>query len=132
VKSAAIAEAALEQAIKYAQEREAFGRSLSKFQALRFKLATMATKVEAAKALAYKAAWLYETGQPCVKEASMAKYFSAEVADEVTRDAVQIHGGYGYITEYPVERMYRDAKLASITEGTSEIQQLIISKEIGL
>lgn len=132
VKSAAIAEAALEQAIKYAKEREAFGRSLSKFQALRFKLATMATKVEAAKALAYKAAWLYETGQPCVKEASMAKYFSAEVADEVTRDAVQIHGGYGYITEYPVERMYRDAKLASITEGTSEIQQLIISKEIGL
>ena len=132
VKSAAIAEAALQQAIKYAKEREAFGRPLSKFQALRFKLATMATKVEAAKALAYKAAWLYSTGQPCVKEASMAKYFSAEVADEVTRDAVQIHGGYGYIVEYPVERLYRDAKLASITEGTSEIQQLIISREIGL
>jgi len=132
VKSAAIAEAALQAAITYAQDREAFGRELSKFQSIRFKLATMATQVEAAKALAYKAAWLYSTGQPCVKEASMSKYFSAEVADFVTREAVQIHGGYGYITEYPVERFYRDAKLASITEGTSEIQQLIISKELGL
>ena len=132
VKSAAIAEAALNQAMAYAKDREAFGRSLTKFQSIRFKLATMAIKVEAAKALAYKAAWLYSTGQPCVKEASMAKYFSAEVADEVTREAVQIHGGYGYIVEYPVERLYRDAKLASITEGTSEIQQMIISKELGL
>ena len=132
VKSAAIAEAALEAAIKYSHERETFGRPLAKHQAIRFKLATMATKVEAAKALAYKAAWLYATGQPCVKEASMAKYFSAEVADEVTREAVQIHGGYGYVIEYPVERYYRDAKLASITEGTSEIQQLIIGRELGL
>ena len=132
VKSAAIAEAALEAAIKYSHERETFGRPLAKHQAIRFKLATMATKVEAAKALAYKAAWLYATGQPCVKEASMAKYFSAEVADEVTREAVQIHGGYGYVKDYPVERYYRDAKLASITEGTSEIQQLIIGKELGL
>ncbi len=132
VKSAAIAEAAFEEALKYAKEREAFGRPLSKFQAIRFKLADMATRIEAAKALAYKAAWLYSTGQPCVKEASMAKYFSAEVADYVTREAVQIHGGYGYINEYPVERYYRDAKLASITEGTSEIQQLIIGRELGL
>ena len=132
VKSAAIAEAAFEEALKYANERVAFGRALGKFQAIRFKLATMATKIEAAKALAYKAAWLYANGMPCVKEASMAKYFSAEVADEVCREAVQIHGGYGYITEYPVERYYRDAKLASITEGTSEIQQLIIGKELGL
>jgi alkylation response protein AidB-like acyl-CoA dehydrogenase len=132
VKSAAIAEAALEAAIKYAGERETFGRPLSKHQAIRFKLATMATQVEAAKSLAYKAAWLYATGQPCVKEASMAKYFSAEVADAVCREAVQIHGGYGYVIEYPVERYYRDAKLASITEGTSEIQQLIIGREIGL
>ncbi len=132
VKSAAIAEAAFEAALQYATEREAFGRSLSKFQAIRFKLATMATQIEAAKALAYKAAWLYANGKPCVKEASMAKYFSAEVADYVTREAVQIHGGYGYVIEYPVERYYRDAKLASITEGTSEIQQMIISKELGL
>jgi alkylation response protein AidB-like acyl-CoA dehydrogenase len=132
VKSAAIAEAAFEAALKYSQERETFGRTLSKHQVIRFKLATMATKIEAAKALAYKAAWLYSTGQPCVKEASMAKYYSAEVADEVTREAVQIHGGYGYIVEYPVERYYRDAKLASITEGTSEIQQLIIGRELGL
>lgn len=132
VKSAAIAEAALQEALTYAQEREAFGRPLSKFQAIRFKLADMATRIEAAKSLAYKAAWLYSTGQPCVKEASMAKYFSAEVAEYVTREAVQIHGGYGYVNEYPVERYYRDAKLASITEGTSEIQQLIIGRELGL
>jgi alkylation response protein AidB-like acyl-CoA dehydrogenase len=132
VKSAAIAEAAFEAAKKYAQERETFGRPLSKHQAIRFKLADMATRIEAAKALAYKAAWLYSTGQRCVKEASMAKYYSAEVADYVTREAVQIHGGYGYIVEYPVERYYRDAKLASITEGTSEIQQLIIGRELGL
>ncbi|MEW6581883.1 MAG: acyl-CoA dehydrogenase family protein [Actinomycetota bacterium] len=132
VKSAAIAEAAFEAALKYAQERETFGRPLGKHQAIRFKLATMATKIEAAKSLAYKAAWLYSTGRPCVKEASMAKYFSAEVADEVCREAVQIHGGYGYVVEYPVERYYRDAKLASITEGTSEIQQLIIGRELGL
>lgn len=132
VKSAAIAEAAFEAARQYATEREAFGRPLSKFQATQFKLAKMATQIEAAKALAYKAAWLYSQGKPCVKEASMAKYFSAEVADEVCREAVQIHGGYGYIIEYPVERYYRDAKLASITEGTSEIQQLIISRELGL
>ncbi len=130
VKSAAIAEAALGEAIKYAKDRETFGKPLSKHQAIQFKIATMATKVEAAKALAYKAAWLYTTGRPCVKEASMAKYFSAEVADYVTREAVQIHGGYGYVVEYPVERYYRDAKLASITEGTSEIQQMIIARDL--
>ena len=132
VKSAAIAEAALEAAIKYANERETFGKPIAKHQVIRHKLAQMATQVEAAKALAYKAAWLYATGQKCVKEASMAKYFSAEVADYVTREAVQIHGGYGYVVEYAVERYYRDAKLASITEGTSEIQQMIIGKELGL
>jgi alkylation response protein AidB-like acyl-CoA dehydrogenase len=132
VKSAAIGEAAFEAARRYAQEREAFGRPLSKFQAIRFKLADMATRLEAAKTLAYRAAWLYSTGRPCVKEASMAKYYSAEVAEYVCREAVQIHGGYGYIPEYPVERYYRDAKLASITEGTDEIQLLIIGREIGL
>jgi alkylation response protein AidB-like acyl-CoA dehydrogenase len=132
VKSAAIGEAAFEAARRYAQEREAFGRPLSKFQAIRFKLADMATRLEAARTLAYKAAWLYSTGRPCVKEASMAKYYSAEVAEYVCREAVQIHGGYGYIPEYPVERYYRDAKLASITEGTDEIQLLIIGREIGL
>ena len=132
VKSAAIAEAAFDAARQYAMDREAFGRPLSKLQAIRFKLADMATRIEAAKSLAYKAAWLYSTGRPCVKEASMAKYYSAEVAEYVCREAVQIHGGYGYIVEYPVERYYRDAKLASITEGTSEIQQLIIGRELGL
>jgi alkylation response protein AidB-like acyl-CoA dehydrogenase len=132
VKSAAIAEAAFDAARQYALDREAFGRPLAKLQAIRFKLADMATRIEAAKSLAYKAAWLYSTGRPCVKEASMAKYYSAEVADYVCREAVQIHGGYGYIVEYPVERYFRDAKLASITEGTSEIQQLIIGRELGL
>ena len=132
VKSAAIAEAAFDAAREYALQREAFGRTLSKFHAIRFKLADMATRIEAAKCLAYKAAWLYSTDQPCVKQASMAKYYSAEVAEYVCREAVQIHGGYGYIIEFPVERYFRDAKLASITEGTSEIQQLIIGKELGL
>jgi acyl-CoA dehydrogenase len=132
VKSAAIAEAAFEAALAYAGERHAFGRPIGKFQSIRFKLATMATRVEAAKALAYRAAWLYSVGRPCAREASMAKYHSAEVADYVCREAVQIHGGYGYVREYAVERLYRDARLTSISEGTSEVQQLIIARELGL
>jgi len=132
VKSAAIAEAAYEAALAYAGERRAFGRPIGKLQSVRFKLARMATRVEAAKALAYKAAWLYSVGRPCTREASMAKFFSAEVAESVCREAVQIHGGYGYVREYLVERLYRDARLASISEGTSEVQQLVIARELGL
>ena len=132
VKSAAIAEAAFDAARQYATEREAFGRSLSKFQAIRFKLPTWPPASRRPRASPTRPPGCTPTGKPCVKEASMAKFFSAEVADYVCREAVQIHGGYGYIVEYPVERYYRDAKLASITEGTSEIQQLIISKELGL
>jgi alkylation response protein AidB-like acyl-CoA dehydrogenase len=132
VKSAAIAEAAYEAAVAYAGERSAFGRPIGKLQAIRFKLATMATRVAAAKALAYKAAWLYSVGRPCAREASMAKFFSAEVADYVCREAVQVHGGYGYVREYAVERLYREARLTSISVGTSEVQQLIIARELGL
>jgi alkylation response protein AidB-like acyl-CoA dehydrogenase len=106
--------------------------AIASLQAIRFKLATMATRLEAAKALAYRAAWLYSMGRPCAREASMAKYHSAEVADYVCREAVQIHGGYGYLREYPVERDYRDARLTSISEGTGEIQQLIVARELGL
>jgi alkylation response protein AidB-like acyl-CoA dehydrogenase len=132
VKSAAIAEAAYEAAVAYAGGRNAFGRPIGKLQAIRFKLATMATRVAAAKALAYKAAWLYSVGRSCTREASMAKFFSAEVAEYVCREAVQIHGGYGYVREYAVERLFRDARLTSISEGTSEVQQLIIARELGL
>jgi len=132
IKSVGIAAAAFEYALQYSKEREAFGRPISKFQAIGFKLAQMATKIETARLMAYKAAWLYDQGRRCVKEASMAKLYAAEVAQWVASEAVQVLGGYGYAVEYPVERYYRDAKLSSITEGTSEIQHIIIGRELGL
>ena len=132
IKSVGIAAAAFEYALQYSKEREAFGRPISKFQAISFKLAQMATKIETARLMAYKAAWLYDQGRRCVKEASMAKLYAAEVAQWVASEAIQVLGGYGYAVEYPVERYYRDAKLSSITEGTSEIQHIIIGRELGL
>ena len=131
-KSVGIAQAALDYALQYSKEREAFGRPISKFQAISFKLADMAVKVEAARLMVYKAAWLYSNDKKCVKEASMAKLYAAEVVQSVTTEAVQVLGGYGYGVEYPVERYYRDAKLASLTEGTSEVQKIVISRELGL
>jgi len=131
-KSVGIAQAALDYALQYSKEREAFGRPISKFQAISFKLADMAVKVEAARLMVYKAAWLYSNDKKCIKEASMAKLYAAEVVQSVTTEAVQVLGGYGYGVEYPVERYYRDAKLASLTEGTSEVQKIIISRELGL
>ena len=95
-------------------------------------MAQMATKIETARLLGYKAAWLYDQGRPCVKEASMAKLYSAEVVQWCATEGIQVLGGYGYATEYSAERFYRDAKLASITEGTSEIQHVIIAKELGI
>ena len=130
-RSVGVSQAALEAALKYAREREQFGQPIAKFQAIKFKLARMAMDVETARTMMWRAAFLFDQG-PCMREAAMAKLFASEVAQRVTWEAVQIHGGYGYIVEYPVERYYRDAKLASITEGTSEIQQLIISRELGL
>jgi butyryl-CoA dehydrogenase len=128
--SLGIAEGALEQALKYATERRQFGKPIADFQGLQFMLADMATEIEAAKHLVYHAAWLKEQGKPYTTEASMAKLFASEVAMRVTTKAVQVHGGYGYTKEYPVERMMRDAKICEIGEGTSEIQRLVIARNL--
>ncbi|MFQ5786781.1 MAG: acyl-CoA dehydrogenase family protein [Thermodesulfobacteriota bacterium] len=131
-KSVGLAQAAFEYALGYSKEREAFGRPISKFQAISFKLADMAVKIETARLMVYKAAWLYSSDRKCIKEASMAKLYAAEVVQWVATEAVQVLGGYGYGIEYPVERYYRDAKLASLTEGTSEVQRIVISRELGI
>lgn len=122
-----IAEGALEEAIAYMKERKQFGRSLTAFQGLQWMIAEMDTKVEAAKQLVYKAAWLKDAGMPYSVEAARAKLYAAEVSMEVTTKAVQIFGGYGYTKEYPVERMMRDAKITEIYEGTSEVQKMVIA-----
>ncbi|MFS0822673.1 acyl-CoA dehydrogenase family protein [Bacillus sp. 1P02SD] len=126
-----IAQAAYEKALSYAKERKQFGRSLSKFQAIQFKLADMAMKIELARNMVYKAAWLKDQNRQFSKEASMAKLYASEICMEVTNQAVQIHGGYGYMKEYHVERFMRDAKLLEIGEGTSEIQRMVIARAIG-
>lgn len=128
--SLGIAEGAYEEAVRYAAERRQFGKTISEFQGIQFMLADMATEIEAAKHLVYHAAWLKEQGRPYSKEASMAKLFASEVAMRTTTKAVQIHGGYGYTKEYPVERMMRDAKICEIGEGTSEIQRMVIARHI--
>jgi len=127
-----LAEAAYEAALKYSKERVQFGKPIGKFQSISFKLADMATEIEASKFLVYRAAWLYDKGVKCRKEASMAKLFATEMVQRVTGEAVQIHGGYGYMMEYPVQRYFRDAKVGTIHEGTSEIQRMIIAREIGI
>lgn len=128
--SLGIAEGAYEAARRYATERHQFGQPIADFQGIQFTLADMATEIEAAKHLMYHAAWLKEQGQPFGKEAAMAKLFASETAMRVTTKAVQVHGGYGYTREYPVERMMRDAKICEIGEGTSEIQRLVIARNI--
>jgi acyl-CoA dehydrogenase len=125
-----IAEAALEAAIVYAKERQQFGKPIAMHQGVGFKLADMATAVEASKLLIYRAAHLRQSGEKCGKEASMAKLFSSSTAVDVTTEAIQIFGGYGYTKEYPVERYFRDAKVTEIYEGTSEIQRIVISKQL--
>ena len=122
-----IAEGALEEAIKYMKERKQFGRPISAFQGLQWMIAEMSTKIEAARFLVYKAAWLKENKQPYSVDAARAKLYAAEVAMDVTTKAVQLFGGYGYTKEYPVERMMRDAKITEIYEGTSEVQKMVIS-----
>ena len=124
------AEGAYERALKYSDERDAFGKKIHNFQAISFKLADMATQIEAAKQLTYHAAWLKDQGKNSIKIAAMAKLFSSEAAMKITEEAIQIHGGYGYIKEYDVERFFRDAKILTIGEGTSEIQKIIIAREI--
>ena len=125
-----IAQGALEASVRYTGERVQFGRPINKFQGIQFKLSDMATRIHAARLMTYHAAWLRQTGRPHKKEASMAKLFASEAAMDVTIDAVQLHGGYGYSREYPVERMMRDAKITEIGEGTSEIQRILIAREV--
>ncbi|WP_408008662.1 acyl-CoA dehydrogenase [Pseudalkalibacillus sp. A8] len=125
-----IAEAALEYSTDYAKERQQFGKPIGMQQGVGFKLADMATQVEGARLLTYKAANLKSLGKPCGKDASMAKLFASTIATKAVIEAVQVHGGYGYTKEYPVERLFRDAKVCEIYEGTSEIQRLVISKHL--
>lgn len=124
------AEGAYKKALQYSTEREAFGKPIYKFQPIGFKLADMATQIEAAKLLVYHAAWKKDQGEEVVKEAAMAKLYASEVAMDVTTEAIQVLGGYGYVREYDVERFFRDAKVLEIGEGTSEVQRMVISREI--
>jgi len=125
-----IASGAYELALAYSKERKAFGKTIADLQATQFKLADMATEIEAARLLCLKAAWLKDNGQPYAQASSMAKLYASEVAMRVTVEAVQIHGGYGFVKEYHVERLMRDAKITQIYEGTSEIQRIVISREV--
>ena len=126
-----MAQGALDAAVKYAKQRKQFGQPISEFQAIQFKLADMATQVEAARLLVYQAAWLADRGAArFTRESSMAKLFASEVAVRVANECVQIHGGYGFIKDYPAEKFYRDVKLCTIGEGTSEIQKLVIARQV--
>ena len=122
--------AAFDAALAYARERTSFGRPIVEHQAVNFRLADMATAIEAARALVLSAAVLRDAGQPCLKEASMAKLFASEMAERVCSDAIQIHGGYGYVTDFPVERIWRDVRVCQIYEGASDIQRLVIGRAI--
>jgi len=126
-----LAQGAFEMTLEYAKERKQFGKPISKFQINSFKLADMATKIELARNLLYKACWLKDNNYPFEKEAAMSKLYCSEIAKEVADEGVQIHGGYGLMKEYPIERFYRDQRLLQIGEGTSEIQRLVISRYIG-
>jgi alkylation response protein AidB-like acyl-CoA dehydrogenase len=125
-----IARSALEEAIKYSKARKQFGQPIANFQAIQFKIAEMGTKLDAGRLLAYRAAWLKDKGKPCHREASMSKLFCTHMANYVANEAVQIHGGYGYIKEYPVERYFRDARVTELYEGTSEAQKMVISRDL--
>jgi alkylation response protein AidB-like acyl-CoA dehydrogenase len=125
-----MARAAYEAALAYARDREAFGKPIIEQQAVAFRLADMATQIAAARGLVLDAAERRDAGEPCIKEASMAKLFASEMAERVASDAIQIHGGYGYVADFPVERIYRDVRVCQIYEGTSDIQRLVIAREI--
>jgi len=128
--SVGLAQAAFEEAVRYAKERETFGQPIAGHQAIQWMLAEAATEIQTARLMVYYAAWLKSLGRPYNKEAAMAKMFATEMAERVCRNAIQIHGGYGYSREYPVERIYRDARLMTIGEGTSEIQRLVIARHV--
>lgn len=129
--SVGLAQACLDEALKYARERKQFGKAISNFQAIQFKLADMATEIELARLMYYKAAWLNMQGKPYTQEASMAKLFASETAKRAADQAVQIHGGYGFMDEYPVSRYWRSVKINEIGEGTSEVQRMVIAKQLG-
>lgn len=128
--SVGLAQAAFEEALRYSQERTTFGVPISQHQAIQWMLAEAATQIQGARLMVYYAAWLKSLGRPFSKEAAMAKMFATEMAEKVCRDAIQIHGGYGYSREYPVERIYRDARLMTIGEGTSEVQRMVIARHL--
>jgi alkylation response protein AidB-like acyl-CoA dehydrogenase len=126
-----LAQGAYDLAAAYAREREQFGRTIGSFQAIRFKLADMATEIEAARGLVYRAAWLKDEGRPFAKEAAMAKLYTGELARRCANESLQIHGGYGFMDEFPISRLYRDQKVLEIGEGTNEIQRLVIARQLG-
>lgn len=128
--SVGMARAALDVAVEYANDRKAFGVEIVQHQAVAFRLADMATQIEAARQLIFHAAALKDAGLPCLKEASMAKLFASTMAERVCSDAIQIHGGYGYVSDFPVERIYRDVRVSQIYEGASDIQRLVIAREV--
>src|SRR6266496_2016164 len=125
-----IAQGAYESALRYSAERQQFGKPIREFQAIQFKLADMATQIDAARLLMYRAAWMKDHGKKTTKESSMAKLFASEISVRVCEEAIQIHGGYGYTKDYPAEKFWRDSKLCTIGEGTSEIQRIIIAREV--
>ena len=126
--SVGMARAALATAVAYARERETFGKPIIQHQAIAFRLADMATRIEAARQLVLHAAALRDAGRPCLREASMAKLFASEMAEQVCSDALQVHGGYGYVTEFAIERIYRDVRVCQIYEGTSDVQRMVIAR----
>ena len=128
--SVGIAQAALEEALRYATERQTFGQPIANHQAIQWMLADAATEIHAARLMVYYAAWLKDQKQSFTLAGAMAKLYASEMAERVTRSAIQVHGGYGYSREYPVERPYRDARLMTIGEGTSEVQRLVIARKL--
>ncbi|MDX1527775.1 MAG: acyl-CoA dehydrogenase family protein [Gammaproteobacteria bacterium] len=128
--SVGMARAAYQAAVSFAKERETFGKPIVEHQAIAFRLADMATQIDAARLLVLRAAALRDAGEPCLKEASMAKLFASEMAEQVCSAAIQIHGGYGYLNDFPVERIYRDVRVSQIYEGTSDVQRMVISREL--
>ena len=125
-----MARAAFEAALRYSKERTSFGQPIFQHQAVQFKLADMATQIEVARQMIWHAAALKDAGQPCLKEAAMAKLFASEMAERVCSDAIQVHGGYGYVSDFPVERIYRDVRVCQIYEGTSEVQKILIGRAL--
>jgi alkylation response protein AidB-like acyl-CoA dehydrogenase len=125
-----IAQGAFESALKYSQERKQFGQPIFDFEAIQFKLADMATQIDAARLLTMRAARMKDQKRPTTKESAMAKLFASEIAVKVSEEAIQIHGGYGYTKDYPAEKYWRDSKLCTIGEGTSEVQRLVIARQL--